>query len=122
MGPSYETVEFLRITLGVPIIVAMTHALVAGPITNTLFGDFQRFTGGPGDMNHLGAPSATMECKLTDINEEQGVAGIYRGSLQVKGPSVLVPEQRKHGPSWLATGITAELQMNGTLKSVQNVS
>lgn len=85
-GPSNEVLEYLRLVLGVPIIVALTHPFVAGPITNTMYSDFQTFPSAssslaPADLAQLGAPSATVECKLLGADEEAVKAGSYRGEV-----------------------------------------
>lgn len=80
-GPSNEVIEYLRLTLGVPIIVALTHPFVAGPIANTMYSDFQKFTNG-GELSQVGAPSATMECKLVNVDEEAAKNGSYRGEVR----------------------------------------
>jgi len=98
-GPSQDVLEFLRIALGIPIIVALTHPFVAGPVSNSLYYDFQSFTnqaapsshsapGGADDLTfgagaHLGCPSATMECKLIDVNEDDALSGNYRGHVSL---------------------------------------
>ena len=117
-GPTHDTVEFLRIVLGIPIVVALTHPLVAGPISNTLYHDYQRFTASPSDASHVGCPSATIECKLIDVDEAAAQEGVYRGKLVIQGPSVLGSASPTK-MEWTDTGIWAELQTNGTLKLVQ---
>ena len=100
-GPSNEVIEYLRLALGVPIIVALTHPLVAGPISNTMYSDFQIFPNS-GELSQVGAPSATMECKLVNANEEAIKDGTYRGDV---GLIVTCLHQRlkadPHCHSWL---------------------
>lgn len=79
-APSYEVLEFLRIVLGIPVIVALTHPLVVGPISHTMFYDFQEFRG-QGELSHVGCPAATMELKLVNGNESDLEQGNYRGEV-----------------------------------------
>lgn len=76
----------MRIALGIPVIVAMTHPLVAGPVTNTLFYDFQRFPSKPktNSYAHVGAPSATLECKLIGVEDDVVKAGVYQGEVSIR--------------------------------------
>jgi len=76
----------MRIALGIPIIVAMTHPLVAGPVTNTLFHDYQRFPAKDGKtgLYHVGGPSATVECKLIGVDEDAVKANSYRGEVSTR--------------------------------------
>lgn len=53
---------------------------MAGPITNTMYSDFQSF-GDQGESSQVGAPSATVECKLLHIDEEAVKSGSYRGEV-----------------------------------------
>jgi hypothetical protein len=79
-GPSTECIEYLRVVLGIPVIVTLTHPLVVGPVTNTLFNDFQSFPS-DGLTGHVGCPSATVECKLIGVDEEQVKEEVYRGEV-----------------------------------------
>lgn len=84
-GPSSEVVDFMRMALGIPVVVVMTHPLVAGPVTNTLFHDYQRFpslSSGNG-YAHVGAPSATLECKLIGVEDDVVKSGVYEGEVCV---------------------------------------
>lgn len=84
-GPSAEVVDFMRIALGIPIVVAMTHPLVAGPVTNTLFHDYQRFPtmSSPNGYAHVGAPSATLESKLIGADDDVVKSGVYEGEVRI---------------------------------------
>lgn len=82
-GPSSEVVNFMRVTLGIPVVITMTHPLVAGPVTNTLFHDFQRFPSQSSSNGyaHVGAPSATLECKLLGVEDDVVKSGVYEGEV-----------------------------------------
>ena len=70
--------------------MALTHPFVAGPIANTMYWDFQKFTNG-GEFSQVGAQSATMESKLVNVDEEVAKNGSYRGEVCSHSPtSVLV--------------------------------
>lgn len=127
-GPTAEVVDFMRMALGVPVVVMMTHPLVAGPVTNSLFHDFQRFPSASktNAYAHVGAPSATIESKLIGVNDDLVKSGVYEGELAIRGPSVLRSFIRSPGASdtslengWTRTGVIVELQKNGTLKPVK---
>lgn len=138
-GPAEEVVDYLRIVLGIPIIVSLTHPCIAGPVTNTLYHDYQSFgkslisTAPPsatarGTSSHVGGPSTAMECKLVDVSEDDALNGTYRGQLVLRGPSV--PRCTRASQSaagdpgatttdgWLKSGVTVELKTNGTLKVI----
>jgi len=74
----------MRVTLGIPVVVTMTHPLVAGPVTNTLFHDFQRFPSQSSSNGyaHVGAPSATLECKLLGVEDDVVKSGVYEGEVR----------------------------------------
>lgn len=76
----------MRLVFGVPVIIAMTHPLVVGPVTNTMYHDLQRFpessTEGEQGAVHVGAPSTTLECKLLGLSEDDVNAGVYRGEVR----------------------------------------
>lgn len=84
-GPSSEVVDFMRMALGIPVIVAMTSPLVAGPVTNTLYHDYQRFPSPSASSGyaHVGAPSATLECKLIGVDDDVVKTGVYQGEVSI---------------------------------------
>lgn len=69
--------------LGIPVVVAMTSPLVAGPVTNTLYHDYQRFPSLSisNAQAHVGAPSATLECKLIGVDDDVVKSGLYQGEV-----------------------------------------
>ena len=47
-----------------------------------MFHDLQYFPG-QGDLSHVGSPSATVECKLIGVSEEDVAAIRYRGEVSM---------------------------------------
>ena len=45
-----------------------------------MYYDVQSFPS-QGDLSHVGSPSATVECKLVNVKEEDVAAGVYRGEV-----------------------------------------
>lgn len=125
-APSNESLEYLRLVLGVPIVVVLTHPLVAGPVTTTMMHDLQQFAS-LGEYAHLGAPCAGIECKLVDVHEVDVKAGVYKGELVLRGPSVVKHASTLQGvqriqstpDGWLRTRVWTELRTNGTLRAVK---
>ncbi|KZT59819.1 acetyl-CoA synthetase-like protein [Calocera cornea HHB12733] len=104
-----------RLLLSVPVVNALIHPLVCGPVCATSPFDVQFFRT---PTSHYGAPTAALELKLVgvdDIAVEQGDDPV--GEILVRGPSILMttPMKFEREDGWLRTGEAAAVQANGSI-------
>lgn len=119
-----------RIALSVPLVNALTHPFVAGPVLASHPFDLQDFTR-KGESErvpaHVGPPSVNVEVKLIGVDDDmvENEEGDPAGLLFARGPSVgkmgdyqedyvqiFSADDKDEG--WISTGIRALVQPNGS--------
>ncbi|TRM61829.1 hypothetical protein BD626DRAFT_404925 [Schizophyllum amplum] len=120
-----------RVAFSVPLANAFISPLVAGPVLASFALDVQEFPASPLEAAHVGPPSANVEARLINVDEEAVANGEDPvGTLLIRGPAVgkplgtedyvSVPSQTSDGDEegWLAVGATARVHTNGAFQIV----
>lgn len=123
---SQDVLDFLRVTLGCPVLQGYGTAETAGGIALSMYNDYQNLHQFHGqDYSHIGPPLPNIEMKLIDQGEYTADDSPNpRGQIVVRGPSVM---KGYYGDSnltrtvfdkdgWLKTGDYGMMLPNGTLQ------
>ena len=128
-SPGYTPADSLtptRIAFSIPYVSAVSSDFVFGPLFASYPHDLQihpssEVSGEFESVAHVGAPTVSLEVKLTDVDDaviEEGKDPV--GQVYVRGPPVgtLLGDGETTGESWVPAGYRGKAQPNGCFKVI----